>query len=962
MSGAPETPPELGPAALGPADLARPLWHRFARVAAALPTHPALLDADGALSYAGLLSLALRYGGVIAARVPAGAPVALCLRTSRHVVAAMLGALFAGRPYVPLDPGYPADHLRRILGHSAARLLIGDRSDDLAPLAVQAGDPCETVRAAEVLQAPIAVRGEGRPESPAYVIYTSGSTGAPKGVWQDQRGLLHDILQYTQMVHPGRDDRHSLLYSPCVNGALRDIFGAILNGATLCMSDLRSEGLHKVLHDLAARRVTILHAMPPVLRSLIRGAEGPICPEARLLYTAGDRFLTQDLQALRANLPAACEIYTGIGSTECATLYRQWIVPRDFTADSELVPVGYPVEAREMRLVDAQGAEVAAGEIGQIRVTSPHVARGYWNDAALTQSCFVEDPARPGWRSFQPGDLGRLRPDGLLDFLGRADRQIKIRGFRIEPAEIEAVLRRMAGVAEAVIVPRTEAGRTRLIAFVEPDAGVQPEAGALRRSLCASLPPQLHPERVVVLERLPRLGNFKLDVKALQALTEAADTDPEPRTGLPADYLSRWEKILKRPVDPDATLEALGADSLELLELELLLERDLKISVRGLLLAQATPRRIWAAAGPAAGQGAPDAHPAADRLHALAALMAPSPGIPLDPDGLVRLHNHGGQRMPLLWCVNQVSEATALARALGPDQPLLAMRSLAGLDGGAPPTPGAARQVAERYIQILLARDLPLRVAVGGNCQAAPFAFQIATALSLEGYAVASLILLERMLPVPYGGRMLMLFGRDSRTHNPAFQFADPTAAWGSYLRDGHCAIVEGSHGDFFVPGNVASLAGALRAEIDATAATGPLHARARRAELSAQLVSEPDRRVRIRLRNPTGIAFEAGADSHIALAIHALDIGEADTRPLRVPDRMIPLPARLAPGETLEVSAPLPADRFGTGRYLIGLCEEGVGWFTPQAGADPVIEVPAQPGDRRPPPRPAGRGGHDTA
>lgn len=932
-------PPVPGLAAT---DLAHPLWSRFARVAAARPAHPAILDEHGELSYAALLSLALRYGGVISARVPAGAPVALCLRTNRHVVAAMLGALFAGRPYVPLDPAYPADHLTRVITHSGAGLVIGEMPADLVPRAGSGPGKIGIVSAADVVTAEAATRGEARPESPAYVIYTSGSTGAPKGVWQDQRGLLHDILQYTQVVQPTCADRHSLLYSPCVNGALRDIYGALLTGATLCMSDLRGEGLHKVLHDLLARRVTILHAMPPVLRSLIRAASGPICPEARFLYTAGDRFLTEDLRMVRANLPEGCAIYTGIGSTECATLYRQWIVPGDFAPGCELVPVGFAVEQREMRLVDESGQEVVPGEIGQIRVSSPYIARGYWNDAALTQGSFRADPARPGWRSFQPGDLGRLRPDGLLEFLGRADRQIKIRGYRIEPAEIEAALRRRAGVADAVIVPRTQQGKASLVAFVEPAEGAHLDGGALRQELRQTLPAQLQPDRVVVLDRLPRLGNFKLDVTALRALLDRPGSAPVPSGGLPGKYLSLWEKILRRSIDPDAALDTIGADSLELLELELVLERELKISIRGAISPEATPRSLWHAALPAPERPPTRRGASEEKLQALAALMAPSSGIPLDPDGLIRLYNHGGQRMPLLWCVNQVSEADALARALGTEQPLIAMRSLAGLGGeDRLAAAGTVRQVAERYIEILLARDLPQCVAVGGNCQAVPVAFQIATALALAGHAVGSLIFLERMLPLPYGGRMLILFGRDSRRYNPAFQFANPTAGWGRYLRDGHCAIIDGTHGQFFRPENIGSLAEALRREIDAAAEGGWLPALARRAELSAKIVSEGERRISIRLRNPNTLAFEAGEDSHIGLALHALDRDEENARPLRVPDQMIPLPRRVLPGAQIEITATLPVDRFGTGRFLVSLCEEGVGWFALTAGSDPVIRLP---------------------
>ncbi|MGR3311821.1 MAG: AMP-binding protein [Roseovarius indicus] len=921
---------------LSMADLEHPLPRRFAQVAGACADRPAIIDDSRTVTYAELQDLAGRYGAFISRHVAPGEPVALCMRTNRHVVAAMLGALMAGRPYVPLDPAYPADHLARVVRHSGAGLVIGHVAEDLAALAGVEGPAVETVTSMDVLEASGTGRFEARPEAAAYVIYTSGSTGVPKGVWQDQRGLLHDILQYSQVVQPGHADRHSLLYSPCVNGALRDIYGSVLNGATLCMSDLRREGLRAVLRSLTDRRVTLLHAMPPVLRSLARVADGPICPEARVFYTAGDRFLTQDLLAARASLPEACEIYTGIGSTECATLYRHWIVPRTFVPEGELVPVGFLVEDREMRLVDEAGQGVADGEIGQIRVCSPYIARGYWKDEALTREMFRPDPERPGWRCFQPGDLGRERPDGLLEFLGRADRQIKIRGYRIEPAEIEAALRRIDGVAEAAIVPEERMGKTSLIGFVEPVEGAALDGAALRDALAQALPPQLLPSRVIVLDALPRLGNLKLDVKAMRAMLTDEGRAPAGAAELPDGYMALWEKVFKRPVDADMALEALSADSLELLELELLLERDLKVSVRDAIGPEATPRTVWAQAVPAPERRLTRYGAIDDRLNALASLMARSNGIALDPDGLVRLHNHGGSRMPLMWCFNQVREANALAAALGPDQPLIAMRSLAGLYTGDRPPPHEERQVAEHYVGIVLGRDLPQRVVVGGNCQAAPLAFYMANALALSGHGAASLVLLEKLLPVPYAGRALILFGRDSRLHNPSFQFAEPTAAWGRYLSHGQTALVDGSHGKFFDRPNVGSLAGALRAEIDRAGEVGWLPERARRVVL--KVAGAPDGRAAVHVGNPNEVDLVEGARSRIGIAIHALGPEEADARPARVPDLTVPLPRRVAAGESADVEVALPPDRHGTGRYVVSLCEEGVGWFALLEGSAPIL------------------------
>lgn len=925
---------------LSPGDLDWPVFERFVTVAKRNADHVAVFDTEGACSYQELLGLANRYAALIDTRVQAATAVALSMQPNRHMVAAMLGALAAGRPYVPLDPSYPAAHLMRVVDHSGAGVVIGHTIKDLGLFVGAKGLDARVFTSVDLPATAHAFDPKGGPDTPAYTIYTSGSTGAPKGVWQDQRGLLHDILQYTQMVAPTRNDRLSLLYSPSVNGALRDIYGAILNGATLCMFNLKQQGIAQVQRDLIARRVTILHAMPPILRSLLRHADGPICPDARVLYTAGDRFLASDLAAIRANLTPQCRIYTGIGSTECATLYRHWFVPVDFQPDSTLIPVGYAIDERQMRLVDSTGQEVSPGVIGLIEVSSPFIARGYWNDKALTQANFKPDPKRPGWRRFQPGDLGRLRKDNLLEFLGRADRQIKIRGYRVEPAEIETALRQIKGVNDTAVLVRETNDKSELVAFVEPVQGVDLIARDIQDALKSSLAAHLQPSEVRICKTLPRLENFKLDVKALRAELAKADADTAGPLDVSSPYMALWEQVLRRTIDPDQSIEHMGADSLELLELELLLEREMNISVREVLHPSATPKTVWQNAARATPRHGLRHDVIDERLNELAALMARSDGIALDPDGLVRLYNHNGHRTPLIWCFNHAHEANSLAEAIGDDQPLIAMRSLAGLYKGDAPSEFESRQVTERYIQIILSRDVPQQVVVGGNCQSAPFALQMATALAIAGYCASSLITLDKMLPIPYGGRMMLLFGKDSLGYNPKFEFQNPTRAWGKYLSDAHFGTVNGAHGQFFQPKNIPSLAKALRDEIDLSSETAPLPMNARCLHLTAQMSEEAAPNISVFIKNPNEITLKCGETDCITLTIHVLRAEDADQRPFRLPSLTWPLAQDILPGEGVEITVPLPSDTNGAGIYLIGVCEEGVGWFDLDDASAPLLRV----------------------
>ncbi len=570
---------------MGPELLDRSVFAVFAEVAARHAGKTAVRDAAGSVSYGELLERVTALAALLADHGERGEPVGIALPVGSGIPAAMLACLAAGRPYVPLDLRHPAERRSTILRHARCRTML------VAGETV--GDPgscrAELIDVRGVASAPASWKPSAVPDDLAYVLYTSGSTGSPKGVVQDQRGLLHDVLQYTNSVHLSATDVCSLFYSPSVNGAIRDIYGALLNGAELCMTDLLGEGFAEALGRTGGAGMTVFHAMPPVLRSLLRvdGVEG-LLRRVRLAYVAGDRFFGSDLQLLRRVMPADAFVYTGIGSTECATLYRQWFVPRDWEAGAgAVVPVGYAVADRRVLLRDADGGPVAPGERGEIRVQSRHVARGYWREPELTAAAFLD--LGDGVREFRTGDCGVLRADGLLEFGGRGDRQIKVRGFRVEPGEVEAQLRAMDGVREAAVAV-SESGR--LLAFVEMAAGEHhgiPGGDALREGLRERLPGHLVPEKVNVLARLPRLANLKVDYAALQPLACAEvlqDDAGNPATTVPTtpaperstDWLAvameAWKQSCGRtPPRATAPWQEAGGDSIQALELLVTLER-----------------------------------------------------------------------------------------------------------------------------------------------------------------------------------------------------------------------------------------------------------------------------------------------------------------------------------------------------------------------------------------------------
>ncbi|SMF93376.1 amino acid adenylation domain-containing protein [Methylomagnum ishizawai] len=530
---------------------------RFATIARRYADRPALLDRQRRFSYGEVWEsvgrLALRLAG--AGLIP-GTPVGILLGHDALFPIAMLGVLRAGCGYVPLDAGFPAERNRLILAQAGIAALVTDQAHWAQAAGLLAPELPLLVMDDAGVAAPDCALPEATPDSLAYILYTSGTTAAPKGVFQNHRNLLHDVMQYTNAVHLGADDRLTQCYSPSVNGAIRDIYGALLNGASLHILP-PGEGV-----DLAGfvrkRRITIYHSVPVVFRHLVRDLDpGQGFDEVRIVYIAGDRLDGGDVAAFKRHFPLGGWLYTGIGATEAATLYRHRFIGHATPIEPERVPVGHAIPDREMLLLGPEGDPVATGEIGEIHVESRHIALGYWNAPALTAERFVPHPRDPGVRRYRTGDLGRLRPDGLLEFLGRADHQLKIQGHRVEPAAIEAILKTHPGVAEAAVLgrPTPGSGEPRLVGYwttaTAPDAG--PDAAALKAFLRERLPPYMVPVRLARIEALPLLPNFKIDRAALAQL----DPPAPPETVLPTTPLG-WS--LKRLWENLLGLDAIGMD------------------------------------------------------------------------------------------------------------------------------------------------------------------------------------------------------------------------------------------------------------------------------------------------------------------------------------------------------------------------------------------------------------------
>jgi amino acid adenylation domain-containing protein len=589
---------QFGPE-LGDEDPPRSIIDHFERVAHRHRDRIAITDSDTSVSYAQLWDGLSGLAETIAAETQPGELIGILLPAGPLFPLAMLACLAAGRPFVALDTNYPDDWVRHVVHDARPTLIIG-REMSIAT----SGTGVPTARAINLTRFPQPAREDWRPaelglDQPACVLFTSGSTGLPKGIVNSQRNLLQRVAQSINAAHINTHDRFLTLAPLCTIVGVRDVLTALLAGATMHLLDPQRVGAREILNVIRSEAITILFAFPALLRSMVAYDEQRAGAALRLVRVGGDTTLWSDIDLLRAWLAPQAAIQLIYAATEAPIM--QWFVDEARRNDDPRIPIGYPLPGNRLAIVDESGCAAPPGEVGELIVGSPYVALGLWVDGRCVANS-IESNGTPCDRLFRTGDLVRQRPDGLLERLGRRDRQVKIRGTRVELDGVEAALRQHSLVRDVGVLARTSSidGGVTLVAYVAARDGAP--AGLLDelKVLMRSAPPPMRPTRLYWVHEIPRLPSSKLDVRALMALDET-NIQNEHVNFIPAvaagsadgDCIAPtvarvWQKVLLAPVgSPEEDFFAAGGDSLKAITLTIELERALGLELSLTLINEA---------------------------------------------------------------------------------------------------------------------------------------------------------------------------------------------------------------------------------------------------------------------------------------------------------------------------------------------------------------------------------------
>lgn len=498
--------------------------------------------------------------------------VALLLGHNIGMITGILGTLKAGKAFVIMDPSYPIERLEYILRDTNARFIVTDVEH--VQLATALRDKVngnigildiETLPQTTMDAVPVPKAG---PDSLAYIMYTSGSTGNPKGVMQTQRNVLHYTMNYTNGLHISKEDRLSLIPSFSFSAAMMDTFAALLNGAVLCLYNIRKKGPNELGAWLNERRITVYHSVPTVFRHFVAGIpDGMRFPYIRMIDFGGEPVSRLDVELYQKHFEDTCRLVNGLGATELNVI-RQFHINKEMSMTGNVVPVGYAVEDTEVILLDEDGRRVGYNRSGEIVICSRYLSPGYWEQEEQTREVLEEDPDYPLLRSYHTGDLGRLHTDGCLEHLGRKDSQLKIRGIRIEASEIETVLLEREEVKSAIVMAEENSlGDKQLVAYMVAEGQYDDLLKVLREHLMERLPEYMIPSSFIRLDAIPQTLTGKIDRRALKtaggvrletSLVYSAPTNEKEE--ILADI---WKQILRREkIGIHEDFFNLGGDSL----------------------------------------------------------------------------------------------------------------------------------------------------------------------------------------------------------------------------------------------------------------------------------------------------------------------------------------------------------------------------------------------------------------
>ncbi|GAB3992308.1 hypothetical protein GCM10028807_25110 [Spirosoma daeguense] len=536
-----------------------------AQIATTYPGQTAVIASDRSLRYEQLNRLADELCQAILLVAPTTTVIGVSTTRNLEMVVGVLAILKAGKAYLPLDPAYPASRLEQIISDSGLTTCLATEQDE--PLFAELNLQVIRSDREHKYAAPKIPEQTGL----AYVLYTSGSTGKPKGVCMGQEPLMN-LLRWQEKNSEADSNTRTLQLAPLsFDVSFQEIFATFCTGGTLLLIDetlrLDLNALLRFIDEQAINRLFLpFVALQYLAEAAVSTKRFPLY--LREIMTAGEQLkITPQLVEFFSNLPD-CTLFNQYGPTECHVV-TQLKLEGEPSSWPALPNIGTPIDNVTLLVVDEQLNTLPDGETGELCFAGACLAEGYLNQPALTSEKFIQlQTAENGSiRVYRTGDVGRLLPDGNIEYLGRRDDQVKIRGHRVELGEVEVVINHTAGIKQAVVVAREGVGGQKQLVAYLVSATDQTDTSALRKALDQRLPEYMMPSAFVWLDELPKTTSGKVDKKRLpepeRKRPELAVAFRKPKTKIEQNVAELWCSVLQLDkIGLDDNFFELGGNSL----------------------------------------------------------------------------------------------------------------------------------------------------------------------------------------------------------------------------------------------------------------------------------------------------------------------------------------------------------------------------------------------------------------
>jgi len=473
------------------------------------PTQSAISVHGHALTYAAFEDRVRGFAGAFARGK--GPSVLIALPQGPDAYAAMFGAALAGCYYAPLNVEVPIEKLRRIVRLMQPYLMVVEPT--MSAALAQAAPEALIIDPNDPLGPPLT--GRGRRHEIAYIIFTSGTTGVSKGVVIPRTALDHFInwVSYSETITAA--DRIAQFSNIAFDVSVTDIYGALCLGATLYPALGRVDRLFPA-RLVARERLTVWNSVPSVISLMMQAGEATseLLGSLRLINTCGEPLLPTHLSAIFAALPDVV-VQNSYGPTETTVSMTEVRLNRSNyqPACGTSVAIGAPIARMAIYLLGGSHPDE-----GEIVITGPQLAMGYWNEPQKTAASFRTISVQgESVRAYFSGDWAERR-DGHLFFKERIDLQIKIRGFRLELDEVARAIHDQGFPVTCVLKWRDE-----LAAVIERHPDRVFDEGALRAALAKQLEAHAIPSIIRLIDIMPRNHNDKLDRRAVSGWLDAQE-------------------------------------------------------------------------------------------------------------------------------------------------------------------------------------------------------------------------------------------------------------------------------------------------------------------------------------------------------------------------------------------------------------------------------------------------------